>query len=185
MVIKRIHCARALPPPKKRVFLHRSWCLTLAARCTYGTGRRWRWHRGRWPSSWQSTCGTAPSITPTVTSTRSTRASATLSYPSMETCGSTLFVAEEISQTFGLLEVGLLSQSTSVYLIPVILVLRNKPHPSGSEAKVQQQNRSLTQKININVNAISGTFSFTVRLPFGRENWSLYLTSLQRPHRQK
>lgn len=69
----------------KLCFVCRFWSLTLAVRCIYGMERKWHWHRGRWPFSWPSTCGTAPLTTPTVTSTRSTRESATHSYPSMKT----------------------------------------------------------------------------------------------------
>lgn len=69
----------------KLCFVCRFWSLTLAVRCIYGMERKWHWHRGRWPFSWPSTCGTAPLTTQTVTSTRSTRESATHSYPSMKT----------------------------------------------------------------------------------------------------
>lgn len=59
----------------------RCWCLTLAVRCMCGTARRWRWPRGRWPSSSPNTSGMGCLITRAVTSTLWTPEATIHSYP--------------------------------------------------------------------------------------------------------
>lgn len=64
--------------------LCRCWYLILAVRCMCGMVKKSLWHRERWPSSWPSTCGTAPLTTRTVTSTHSTQEDAIHSYPGLQ-----------------------------------------------------------------------------------------------------